>query len=160
MDMCLSQLRELVMDREVWHAAVYGVTKSWTWLSDWTELPWLHRACIESGEFLPFTFKINTVIFHNYEKPVYSVRMEFCALYKMLFPKAAAQAKDVLICLVATLSDLGKLLYKRFSVITQLQCGPWLLSMRQWAHPRLLILLRHTFQRVSKFSVHTLSSSL
>ena len=41
----------------------------------------------------------------------------------MLFPKAAAQAKDVLVCLVATVSDLGKLLYKRFSVITQLQCG-------------------------------------
>ena len=36
MDMCLSELRELVMDREVWRAAVHGVVKSWTWLSDWT----------------------------------------------------------------------------------------------------------------------------
>ena len=38
MDMGLGGLQELVMDREAWHAVVYGVTKSRTWLSDWTEL--------------------------------------------------------------------------------------------------------------------------
>ena len=40
MGISLNKLQELVMDREVWRAVVHGVTNSWTWLSDWTELDW------------------------------------------------------------------------------------------------------------------------
>ena len=40
MDVSLSELREMVMDREAWHAAIHGVTKSRTRLSDWSDLIW------------------------------------------------------------------------------------------------------------------------
>ena len=41
MNVTLNELREMVMDREAWHAAIHGVTKSQTRLSDWTELNWI-----------------------------------------------------------------------------------------------------------------------
>ena len=48
MDRSLSKRQELVMDGKAWHPAVHGVTKSWTWLDDWTELytEYIHTLCI------------------------------------------------------------------------------------------------------------------
>ena len=43
MDMSLTKLRELVIDRKAWCAVVHGITKSWTWLSDWTDWYTLHQ---------------------------------------------------------------------------------------------------------------------
>ena len=50
-NMSLSKLWVLVMDREAWHCAIYGVAKSQTWLSDWTELNWSIRTSLD------FSFK-------------------------------------------------------------------------------------------------------
>ena len=55
-----SELREMVMDREAWRAAIHGVAKSRTWLSDWTELNWSANCFL-----LFYPLKFLTVTFHE-----------------------------------------------------------------------------------------------
>ena len=50
MDMSLSELQKFVMDREAWHAAIHGVSKSRTRLSDWTELNWTQQSWPSSAK--------------------------------------------------------------------------------------------------------------
>ena len=57
-DMSLSELQELVMDREAWRAAIHGVTKSWTRLSDWTELNIYTCACYIRIFHFPYLNKV------------------------------------------------------------------------------------------------------
>ena len=52
MDMSPSELWELVMDREAWHAVIHGITKSRTQLSDWTELNWSYIRILVTDPFL------------------------------------------------------------------------------------------------------------
>ena len=73
-DMGLGRLWQLVMDREVWHAAVYEVTKSWTWLSSCTELNW------RCNNFIYISKEIYIYLWgKNYNlKNVTSVKGRFC----------------------------------------------------------------------------------
>ena len=57
-DVSLSELRELVMDREARHAAIHGVVKSPTWLSDWTELNWIYIHIHMSDGYMPLTLLV------------------------------------------------------------------------------------------------------
>ena len=59
MDVSLSKLRELVVDREAWHAAIHWVTKSWTQLNDWTEL--VIRTPGKKKIFFPHSAFSNTI---------------------------------------------------------------------------------------------------
>ena len=60
MDMSLSELQELVMDREACRAVIHGVIKSWTWLSDWSELNWI-SICAQISLIL----QLNTILLYS-----------------------------------------------------------------------------------------------
>ena len=66
-DMGLSKLQELVIDWEAWRAADHGVTKNWTWLSDWTELKIFILYCRAFWKPVCSNFKLNMMVKINKE---------------------------------------------------------------------------------------------
>ena len=76
MDMSVSKLWEMVMDREAWHTAIHGITKIWTWLSNWTKLISLRAA----GTKVPV-------------KMWWTERTSICLEKETILSEAAANAK-------------------------------------------------------------------
>ena len=85
MDVSLSELWELVMDREAWHAVIHGVAKSRTQLSDWTELNWTELKTGKQefqlyGNYHPWALRSLQAIFTH---PIFMISPGLCNILSL-----------------------------------------------------------------------------
>ena len=116
LDMTWSKLLELVMDREAWHAAFQDVTKSWTWLSGWTELvltvladisKWLWFAFLWGleihfnfgGTYICFVWTIYSVCLISFKSDYFTINcMSFFFLIKFYWSMESQEWQSLVGC--------------------------------------------------------------